>query len=412
MNIRAFGDDFISRINRLPLVVKVTLVVVLTVVGYFLYNSMQAGKSPYVLDKVSKATIIQDVAEIGNISTGASINIDSPTTGVVEEVYVNNGDVVTIGSPLFKVRSTATEQQKSEAQGNYLTAVTALDDANANLHTLRSSMYDVWDTYRDLATSDEYETADGSPKEQNRLSAEFQIARDDWLAAEKQYKDQQTAVSAASAKLSSAWLVYQATQNAEVKSTADGTIANLAVSPGSGVTAPTAVIPGVTAAQTPVLSIVDESVLKYVQVPINEIDIPKIKIGQKATIEIDAIEDKKFQGVVDRVDTVGTNTQGVITYNVYVNISNSDPRLRTQMTANVTIETETRQNVLSVPNTAVKPYQGGRAVQVLENGKPKYIPVIIGIRGDTRTEIIKGLSEGRQIIIGDKTKQSQQPGLF
>jgi RND family efflux transporter MFP subunit len=407
-----FRAEIITRIKKLPLGVKVALVVILTLAIFLIYTNMQAGKSPYVFANVSKATIVQEVAEIGNISTGASININSPATGVVEEVYVNNGDYVTVGTPLFRVRSTATEQQKSEALSNYLTAVTALDDANSSLYTLRSAMYDVWDTYRDLATGDEYETADGKAREENRLAAEFQIARDDWLAAEKQYKDQQTAVNAASAKVSTTWLAYQATQNADVKATSDGVVANLAVSPGSGVTAPTAVIPGVTAPQTPVLSIVDASVTQYVQVPINEIDIPKIKVGQKATVEVDAIEDKKFRGTVDRVDIVGTNNQGVITYNVYVNISNPDPRLRSQMTANVTIETETKINVLSVPNSAVKPYQGGRAVQVLENGKQKYIPVIVGIRGDARTEIIKGVSEGRQIIIGDKKKQSQPPGFF
>ncbi|HRN96180.1 MAG TPA: efflux transporter periplasmic adaptor subunit, partial [Candidatus Levybacteria bacterium] len=89
-------------------------------------------------------------------------------------------------------------------------------------------------------------------------------------------------------------------------------------------------------------------------------------------------------------------------------------RIRPGMTANVDIEVDRAADVLSVPNSAVKPYKGGRAVRV-ENKKTKeidYIPVEVGIKGDDRTQIIKGVSEGQEIIISLPNDQIQRGSLF
>lgn len=388
--------------KRLSFKKKIIVIVVLIVVVFFVWNRIGSGKGErYVMGEASRATITQTVSEIGNVETGGSVVVTSPSTGVVEGVLVENGDQVSTGDLLFTVKSSATEQERAVAYSNYLAAISALNTAISTEHSLKSTMLSKWKTFYDLATNPTYEDDDGTPRIQERTSVEFNMAREDWLAAEAKFKDQQNVIAQAQADVNSKWILYQATQNAEVKATSKGAIVNLAVVSGGNVKG-----------NDIALMIISDNKNQFVRLPINEIDIPKIKEGQKAEIEIDAIDGEKFRGEVARVDRIGTNTQGVITHNVYIMFDETHPSIRSQMTANVEIKTQTREDVLSVPNSAVKPYRGGRAVQVLEGKDLKYIPVVIGIRGDERSEIIRGVEEGQKIIIGEKNKSIQRQGPF
>lgn len=191
-----------------------------------------------------------------------------------------------------------------------------------------------------------------------------------------------------------------------VTSPAHGTVANLSVIIGSRV-APAAAGAAVANA-VPAALITDMS--SYTITPqINEVDIDKIKSGQTATISFDAMPDKTFSGRIVKVDTVGTNTQGVITYNTYITVTDPPKELRPMMTAGVDIKTTEHENVLTLPNIALKPYKGGKAVQVLDRktNKPRYVPVKVGIVGILRTEITEGVREGQKVITGTETIQSR-----
>lgn len=195
-------------------------------------------------------------------------------------------------------------------------------------------------------------------------------------------------------------------QEEVITSPAHGTVTNLAVIIGSRV-APAAT--GADAANAaPALLIADMS--SYTIKPqINEVDIDKIKSGQTVTISFDAIRDKTFDGTVTRVDTVGTDTQGVITYDTYITVTDPPKELRPMMTAVVDIKTTEHDNVLTLPNVALKPYRGGKAVRVLDKKthKPRYAPVKVGIVGILRTEITEGVREGQKVITGTGTNPSR-----
>lgn len=381
------------------IIIIVAVIIILTILNSTIFTSKESG---YVTEPVSRETISQTVSETGNVEAGSSIAITSPATGTITEVYVANGQQVNEGTTLFTVKSAASVQEQQTAYANYLGSVTALNATQAQNETLRASMYAAWDEFYNLSTGDTYKTEGSELKEDERLSAEFQISQDTWLAAEKRFKDQQTAIAQGQAQVSSTWLAYQATQNAEVKATITGTVANLSISKGSDITATT----------ENALMLTTSTEDKYVVVSVSEIDVPKIKNGQKAEVEIDAIDDTLFSGEVARVDTVGTNTQGVITYKVYIKLLENNPAILSGMTASAEIATNTVENALAVPNTALKPYQGGRAVQILENGQPKFIPVRIGIRGNERTQILEGVSENQEIIIGARNELIQREGSF
>lgn len=398
-----------NRFKKFSLKKKIITVIIFLIcgaVGIQIITTL-TKKPGYTLTKAERKNITEIVTETGSVNAGGIALVYSPTNGVIENVYISNGDEVKEGQELFTVTSSATEQEAQAAYASYLTAKSSLDAAQANLYALQSTMFDAWDVYKNLAENDTYENSDGTPKNDSRTLPEFHIAQKDWLAAEAKYKNQQSVISQAQAAAASTWLLYQATQNATVKAPASGIASNLSVTNGSTVS-----INSVTTPTTPVLSVVNPGTTE-VSVGLVETDVSKVKPGQKTKIEISAIKDRTYKGIVKRVDMVGTSDQGVIRYNAYIEVTNPDEKIRPGMTADVEITTNELKNVLSVPNSAVKPYQGGRAVRILgKNKKIEYVPVKIGIKGNKDTQILEGITEGQEIISSLSNEQIKRSGGF
>ena len=107
------------------------------------------------------------------------------------------------------------------------------------------------------------------------------------------------------------------------------------------------------------------------EIPFNEVDITKIKVGQKATLTFDAIDGLSIVGQVADIDTVGTVTQGVVNYNVKIIFDASGSQVKPGMSVTASGITNVKQDVLTVPNSAVKTSGGISYVQVLVNGQPQ-----------------------------------------
>lgn len=153
---------------------------------------------------------------------------------------------------------------------------------------------------------------------------------------------------------------------------------------------------------------------KIIDVSLNEVDAVKIKIGQKATIALDALPDLTMTGSIIDVDVVGSVNQGVVSYGVKIALDIIDNDIKSGMSGSVNIITETKQNVLTVPNSAVKSKSGVYYVLVLNQKQdltsltasqgfvsdiaPIQKTVEIGLADDNNTEIISGLSEGDQVV--------------
>ena len=143
-----------------------------------------------------------------------------------------------------------------------------------------------------------------------------------------------------------------------------------------------------------------------ISVQASEVDVPQIKAGQKATITLDAFTDKTFVGTVENVDTVGTSSSSVVTYNVYLTFVSPPSDIKPGMTATAVIETARKDNVLTVPTTAVQTTNGQSYVRVLKNGQITQADVETGISSDTETEIISGVSQGDTVITSVTTTKS------
>ena len=161
---------------------------------------------------------------------------------------------------------------------------------------------------------------------------------------------------------------------------------------------------------------------RIAEISLNEVDVAKIKVGQKATLAFDAVPDLGITGEVAEIDTVGTVLQGVVSYTVKTTFDTQDERVKPGMSVSTNIITDAKPNVLMAPNSAVKSQGSIHYVEVKENEKvqPRRQQVEIGISNDEFTEIVSGLKEGDIVVSGTinpqtstntNTSQSQNSGF-
>ncbi|MEK7648659.1 MAG: HlyD family efflux transporter periplasmic adaptor subunit [Patescibacteria group bacterium] len=169
-----------------------------------------------------------------------------------------------------------------------------------------------------------------------------------------------------------------------------------------------------------------------VELSLNEVDVAKVKRSQKVTLTFDALPDVAISGSISDIDTVGTVSQGVVTYIVKVSLDIQDERVKPGMSASGTIIIDIRQDVLVAPNSALKsrgdasyilvpsesvPPDRSQLNNIILASEPREALVITGGANDTLTEIISGLKEGDMIIVKtiqqqSQPVQSQAPSIF
>lgn len=181
----------------------------------------------------------------------------------------------------------------------------------------------------------------------------------------------------------------QATLNqAHLTAPFSGTVTEIQVMPGDIVSA------GKTAFR------IDDLSNLFIDLLVSEIDIHQIKVGQSAQITFDAIPGAEYTGTVTQIGLVGSVTQGVVNYPVTIQITNPDEYVLPGMTAAVSIIVAQHENVLVVPNQAIKTRGGQRFVTVLYQGQQIPVPVTVGLTGTSASEVISDqLREGDTVVI-------------
>jgi len=167
-------------------------------------------------------------------------------------------------------------------------------------------------------------------------------------------------------------------------------------------------------ANTTVTQIVDTSYAE-VRATLDEVDLARVKPGQRATVAMDAMPNIRISASVAFVALVGTRTSGVVTYPLKVTLTApSGATLRDGVTANVTVIVEQRQDVLLVPTRALKRQGREWVAQVMVNGKAENRLVTVGSNSDQTTEVTSGLSEGDQVVVAaaaTRTSSNAVPGV-
>jgi HlyD family secretion protein len=153
-----------------------------------------------------------------------------------------------------------------------------------------------------------------------------------------------------------------------------------------------------------------------VDVEVSEIDINRIQVGQQVSLNFDAVLDRTYRGEVIEIGLTGTIVQGVVNFKVTVELIDPDEGIKPGMTAAVNIVVMQLENVLLVPNRAVRVEDGERVVYIMQDGMPIKMPIELGVSSDTYSEVVGGgLEEGDAIILNPPTtffEPGGQPGFM
>lgn len=171
------------------------------------------------------------------------------------------------------------------------------------------------------------------------------------------------------------------------------------VAPMNGVvTTQNAKVGEVAAAGTPMVTLITPNALE-IDAYVPEVDIGKIAVGDPVSITLDAFPGETFSGKVFFVDPAETILSGVVDYEVKVSFAKNDPRLKSGLTANLNIMTQTDQDVLILPQYAILQSTSGTFVEILQNGTTVQVPVTLGISDNNgNVEIASGTTEGEQVV--------------
>ena len=136
-----------------------------------------------------------------------------------------------------------------------------------------------------------------------------------------------------------------------------------------------------------------------VDVRVSEVDINRITMSEPVKLTFDAILNNEYNGIVTEVAQIGLVTQGVVEFMVTVELTDADENVKPGMTAAINIVVEQLDNVLLVPNRAVRVVDGQRVVYILQNGELVSVRITLGASSDTESEVVDGNLKSGDLIV-------------
>lgn len=370
------ADYFLKRNMKLKLSKwQIALGVIILAGGcYYWYAKANSASTQiqYVTTDVEKGILTTSVSGSGNIVVDQSVNIDPTITGAVSDLSVSVGDKVKKGQILFTIVNDQLGVSSSQAETSYSQAQNALVTAMIN-----------WNQAKATYAADKKDGANVSARQEA-------IDKEKADAAEAAIATAQQALSAAELGLQ-----YQK-QNAgkrTVVAPLDGTVNAVNIKNGDDLSKLSS-----GSSRTVPIIIGDLNTMEA-EVQINEVDISDVAIGQKVAMTFTAIDGLSVTGKVVAMDSLGTVTQGVVTYDAKISLDTLDPRIKPGMSVSASIITGVKQDVIIVPNSAIKKQGDTTYVQVLDSGKnPVQTDVTVGVANNAETEIASGLSVGDKVV--------------
>lgn len=362
---------------------------VLAVVSCLGVSSCKKEGASYQTERIAQGDIVQKITASGIINPISTVDIGTQVSGIIAEIYVDYNSEVKKGDLLALIDPQTFEATVSQRQA-------ALDIAKAELEVTKNNIVYYkkhLDRIKKLNTS------------KYSADKELESAQRDYdnSVAEKALKTAQVKQAEASLKQAQIDLEYT-----RITSSVDGVVISREVEVGQTVAA---------SFNTPTLFNVAEDLTKMqIEASVVEADIAKVKEGQKVEFSVDSFPDEIFEGVVTQVRNNPITTSNVVTYQVIIGIDNKDLKLKPGMTANVDIITAQKQNVLLVPNKALRFYTTDekgevkrykdKGVWILKDKKPVRINVTTGVSDDDQTEISsKEIKAGDEVILEDKNAE-------
>ncbi|MCE9615299.1 MAG: efflux RND transporter periplasmic adaptor subunit [Lentisphaerae bacterium] len=353
------------------------------------------GSAAYLTAPLARGEVVEQVHATGVIKPLQLVEVGTQVNGPVDKLMADFNDVVKAGQIVAQIDPAAYEARVAQDQASVVQSEANVEDAQARLKQAELKLTRA----RELSSRKLIPDADLEAAEADR----------DVLAAQRRVSEARLVQSRAVLRQSQTSLDYTT-----IRSPVDGVVIERKVDQGQTVVASMS-------AQTIFVIAAD---LHTVQVEANipEADIGRLKVGQAVTFTVDAYEDT-FTGTVHQVRLASANVQNVVTYPVIIRAPNPEDKLLPGMTANLACEVARREQVLKVPNSALRfrpdgatGAESGKGAEAMsagpigpriwvlaaEGGVPEPLTVTLGISDGTATEIMDPapVEEGRDVIIG------------
>lgn len=336
---------------------------------------------------VEQGDIVIKITDTGKVESVTMVDLKSELAGEVKKLFVEEGDSAKPGNDLVLIQQESSQaQQVAQARASVENTKLDLDEAEKNLKRKKKLYEEGYIAKKDV---EDAEKLFKSSKIRNDL-AEKEL----WLVLGE-------SESISTQDLAAKMLAAKTYDSVIIKSPISGTIINIWVEEGEIITSGTKALGD---GGTTIMTIADLSNL-IIKADINEVDVNKIKAGQKVKIGFDAIRGTVYQGTVKKIALAGSLKQNIVVYPVEIEIQKPDEMIRLGMTADLDIILKSAKNVLYVPKEAIKRRDGRNAVEIIKDGKRILQPVVTGLEDDVKIEIKKGLEQGAKVVISQFGRQ-------
>ena len=339
------------------------------------------------MQPVSQGDLVREVRASGSVEAVTTVEVGAQISGRIATVEVDYNDRVQAGQVLARFDLSTLEAQLAQSQATLAASRASLEQARIDSDKGHRDLERAERLWTEKVLSDaDHDTAVNASR----------IAEQRVTVAEAQFAAQEAAYT----------VVRTNMDYAVIRAPIDGIVITRSVDPGQTVAS---------GFQTPVLFQVAADLRKMqVVVPIGEADIGQVAVGQRATFTVDAYPERPFGGAVTEIRSSPVIVQDVVTYGGEVEVSNPDLALKPGMTASVRILTGSANDVLSVPNPALRftppgeKNSEGPGVWVLDGNMFRRIPVRPGISDGESTEIAPGaLGAGSNVLV-DLTSEGRR----
>jgi HlyD family secretion protein len=383
---------------RLLVPLIAALVLVLGLLGYRHLHSGAEDAARWVTAPADRGPINQTVTATGTVNPVKTVQVGTYVSGPIIAIDVDFNSPVKKAARVAKIDPAPFAVKVREAEANLLNAQAKVQKDRADL-TLKKLLLDRNQVLlsRDLIAQNDLDTA-----KSNYDQAVAQLALDD------------AAVAQAQANLDEAQVNLGYT---DILSPVDGVVVSRNVDVGQTVAA---------SFQTPTLFLIAEDLTKMqVDTNVSESDVGRVREGQPATFTVDAYAGMPFRGAVAQVRNAPITVQNVVTYDVVIAVDNASLDLKPGMTANVSVTTAHRDQVLRVPVRALRFHPEGVRAAAAEpkgrgpgstvyvagpDGTSRAVAIKPGIRDNQYAEVLEGdLHDGDHVIVGLRRETSETP---
>jgi multidrug efflux pump subunit AcrA (membrane-fusion protein) len=326
------------------------------------------------------------VTGTGNVAAGTDDEVDFATSGTLRHVYVHEGERVTKGQVLAKLDPTS--------------AQLTLDQANATLTAAEDTLAEAEDgSSSSSGTTTTTSTTDATTLDEDQIAVE---------TAEQSVKSDELALDATTLRAPASGAIASLEDLFPGDSVQAGSSSGGSSSSSSSSSSGSASSSSSSSSSSSFAEIVNTSTLTMT-VAISEGDIGEIKVGQPATVTMDALTGVELAAHVAAISADATDSSDVVSYNVTLNLDQTDSRVLSGMSGSAVVIVDQAAGV-TVPTAAVTGSGSDGTVTLDQDGTQVQRQVVVGLRGTSRAEITSGLKAGDELVITEALPSSRSSG--